>query len=200
MRFNARGLLDIIFFINPASSSAIAPAGQSVLFLDDPQTVRVVLHPGGIKTNGITQRSWLRFHSRLPALLVPGDDDPRETVEVRGFAGDVTCIVTDVFNGPRGRSASTVCVVAVPDGRTSSQATLVRLAEVDRPVLLLAHLIGGPAGQFLQHLDEMESADVEPASVTASFWMHLNAACEAGVNDAMLPWPDEFESHTGEQR
>ena len=200
MRFNARGIPGIIRFINPASSPAVAPAGQSVSFLDDPQTVRVVLHPGGIKTNGITRRSWLRFHSRLPALLVPGDDDPRETVEVRCFAGDLTCVVTDASNGRRGRSASTVCVVAVPDGSSSSHATLVRLTEVDGPVLLLAHLVGGPAGRFLHHLDEMESAGVDPASVTPLFWMHLGAACEAGASDAMLPWPDELEPHAGKQR
>ena len=184
-----------IFIISPASAPATVPAGQSAPRLDDPQVVRVVLHPDGAATRGHTRRSRLRFHSRLPALLLDLGDG-RAEVELACRAGDVLCVVRE-RSGGRGRwTGQTVSVAAVPgNGRTAEVGPLVRLAGVDRPVRLLAHLAGGAAGRFLGHLDRLEAAGVDPADVAPSFWTHLAAAAEVEVDARRLPWPDEWEDH-----
>ena len=157
--------------------------------------VRVVLHPDGAAFSGRAGRSRLRFHSRLPALLLDvGDGRPEVGLTCR--AGDVLCVVRERLGG-RGRwTGQTVSVAAVPGkGRTAEAGPLVRLAGVDRPVRLLAHLAAGAAGRFLGHLDRLEAAGVDPAAVEPGYWTHLAAAVEVGVDARRLPWPDEREDH-----
>ena len=183
---------DKIRAINAASSSAIVPAGQSVLSLDDPQVVRVVLHPRGIISNGVSIRSWLRFHSRLPALALPDGDDQRARVELASYAGDVFCVTRQQIRR-RGRNARLmVSVVEVPGPRfDGSFAPCVRLAGIDRPVYLLAHMSGNAAEQFLQHLDMLETHGLDLAVLPSRYWSRLGAAVEVGRPANELPWPGD---------
>ena len=157
--------------------------------------VRVVLHPDGDAMRGHMRRSRLRFHSRLPALLLDlGDGRPE--VGLACLAGDVLCVVRERAGGRGRRAGQTVSVAAVPGGgRTAEAGPLVRLGGIDRPVRLLAHLAAGAAGRFLGHLDRLEAAGVDPAAAEPGYWTHLAAATEVGVHADCLPWPDEWEDH-----
>ena len=183
--------LDNIAVINHASSPAVVPAGQSGFALDGPPEVRVVLHPRGSMRNGVTSRTWLRCHNRLPTLQYPDRDDPRETTELTGLPGDVFCIVAERSVPRRRQAILAIAVVEIQSERTALETALVRLPGIDRPVSLLAHLSSAAAERFMIYLEKLERQGVELASVRPVFWTRLAAALEARVLDADLPWPDD---------
>lgn len=167
--------------------------------MDGPQGVGVVLHPhpaAPTVSSGISRRTWLRFHSRLPRLAWPDADDPRETVHFRCRSGDGLCVVSEARRQGVEGAYRSVAVITLGPGDTQQiggrgAAPVVRLREIDCPVRLHAHLTGGAAGRFLDHLDRLEAAGLDVACVDPWFWTHLAAAVEVGVSPRQLPWPDE---------
>lgn len=158
----------------------------------------MTLRPAGVVIGGVRRRSWLRFHSRLPFLVLPDEFSGEAAVEIECRSGDRLCRVSEATDqrGRRSRSVLAVDVVEVPDHDTvwrSDDVPLVRLAGIDGRVLLHARLddsgigSGGAVRRFLDHLDLLEDASIDLAAVRPGFWGHAAAAAE--VNHA-LPWPD----------
>ena len=148
---------------------------------------------------GVRRRSWLRFHSRLPRLALPDELSGEAAVEIETRPGDCLCRVSEVTEqrGRRSRSVLAVEVVEVPShcgaGRPDDDVPLVRLSGIDGRVLIHAHIDGAAIGSggavrlFLDHLDVLEKAGIDLATVRPGFWGHVAAAAE--VSHA-LPWPD----------
>lgn len=162
------------------------------------------LHPAGFTEAAVPLRSWMVFHSRLPSLVRPDEEDGRGTVEVRVGPGDHWCHAVERIRtaGRRRHGKLTVQVVELPlvePDRTWVRESVprVRLTEITVPVLLHARVTGRADGgntaprRFLNHVRALEADHLDPSQLRPAFWAHVAAAVEMRQP---LPWPSATDS------